>query len=292
MAIRVRYITDPACSASWAAEPKLRRLMTDFDAELDWTWVMGGLARDYTGGYEDPGAGIGGPGGAYPGLLKHWLERAESSRMPIDPLLWSEAPIASTYPACMAVKAAVEQGAEAAQRYLRALREGLMCFRRKLDTTEALVEEARRAGLDVARFRIDLGSHAIVEAFGADLEETRTVPDEARGRDGFKADAQGGERVVLPTVVFDGPGSDRQWVFGDAPYEEWRTAAMTAGAVGGGSAPGVLEALERFGTMALPEVEAVCDLPEVRAQAELWALAADWKVKPTRAGTGHLWELA
>ena len=93
--------------------------------------------------------------------------------MPIDPRLWTEGPIRSTYPACMAVKAAAEQGADAAARYLRALREGLMCMRRKLDAPEALVEEARAAGLDVQRFRIDLGSHAIVEAFGADLDEPR-----------------------------------------------------------------------------------------------------------------------
>lgn len=38
--------------------------------------------------------------------------------MPIDPLLWEESPIGSTYPACMAVKAAAEQGEHAATRYL------------------------------------------------------------------------------------------------------------------------------------------------------------------------------
>ena len=48
-----------------------------------------------------------------------------------------------------------------------ALREGLMCFRRKLDSLEPFVEEARRARLDVARFRVDATSHAMVEAFGA-----------------------------------------------------------------------------------------------------------------------------
>ena len=75
-----------------------------------------------------------------------WLDASDRSGMPVDPRLWREAPIASSYPACMAVKAAAEQGPEAAGRYLRALREGLMCFRRKLDTREALVEEARAAG--------------------------------------------------------------------------------------------------------------------------------------------------
>src|SRR5215210_858615 len=106
-------------------------------------------------------------------LVEEWLEVADEGGMPIDPRLWTEGPIASTYPACMAAKAASEQGEEAAHRYVRTLREGLMCFRRKLDTTEALVEEARRARLDVERFRIDLASNATVEAFGNDLEERR-----------------------------------------------------------------------------------------------------------------------
>ena len=101
--------------------------------------------------------------------------QAAESRMPMDPRIWSEGPIRSTFPACMAVKAAAEQGPEAAERYLRAVREGLMCFRRKLDSAEPLVEVAREAGLDVRRFRVDVQSNAIVEAFGADLEETRSA---------------------------------------------------------------------------------------------------------------------
>lgn len=282
MAIRVRYITDPACSASWAAEPKLRRLQVEFDGELDWTWVMGGLARDWAG-----------MPGAPEKLVKTWLGHAGESGMPFDPRLWTEAPLASSYPACMAVKAATEQGTQATGRYLRALRTGLMCLRRKLDTTEPLAEEARGAGLDIERFRSDLGSHAIVEAFGADLEEARSVPEAARADDAVKESASGADRVVFPAVSFEGPGGELSWVFGDASYEEWKTAATKAGAVAnGGSAPGVLEALERFGQMAGAEVEAVCQLAEVRANAELWALAADWKVRPTRVLTGYLWDLA
>jgi hypothetical protein len=42
-----------------------------------------------------------------------------------------------------------------------------------------------------------------------------------------------------------------------------------------------------FGTMATPEVAAVCDMPGPRAPAELWRLALDWRVK-ARDG---LWEL-
>lgn len=280
MPIRVRYITDPACSASWAAEPKLRRLMSEFDAELDWTLVMGGLARDWTG-----------TPGAPEELVKKWLRHAGQSGMPFDPRLWTEAPLASSYPACMAVKAASEQGTEAAARYLRALRTALMCFRRKLDTPEPLVEEARGVGLDVERFRVDLGSHAIVETFGADLEEARRVPEQAFAED-VKESTTGVDRVVFPAVSFEGSDGEKHWIFGNAPYEDWKTAAMKAGAtVADGSAPGVLEALGRFGQMAGAEIEAVSGLAEVPAQAELWRLATEWKVKPTRVLTGHLWDL-
>jgi putative protein-disulfide isomerase len=255
--VSVRYITDPACDASWAIEPQLRKLSVEFADEVGFTYVMGGLARDYE------------PADASR-RVTGWLRRAAESGMPFDPLIWEEGPIRSTYPACMAVKAAADQGR--AGEYLRVLREGLMCFRRKLDTGEALVEEARRAGLDVERFRIDLESHAIVEAFGADLEEARAVPD-----------------VEFPALRF----GDGDWLIGPRPYEAYRDAAVASGAQSSGAvAPGPPDALKRFGRMATAEVESVCELAGPRAQAELWALAADWKARPTRVLTGWLWEPA
>jgi len=293
VAVQVRFITDPACSWSWAVEPVVRKLMVEFGERLAWTWVMGGLARRYDQGYADADAGIGGQAGPFPGLIVHWLDVADEGRMPLDPRLWSEGPIGSTYPACMAVKAAAEQGPGAAYAYLRAVREGLMCFRRKLDTTEALVDEARRARLDVERFRRDLGSHAIVEAFGADLDEARTVPEEARAEGQVREIGQGRERVSFPTAIFVAEDGTRHGVFGHKPYEDYRAAAQAAGArPNGGEPPGVLDALRRFGRMAGREVEAVCDLPEPRVAAELWRLASEWKARPVRVLTGHLWEPA
>jgi predicted DsbA family dithiol-disulfide isomerase len=251
--VRARYYTDPACPASWAAEPAFRRLLVEFGDNLSITYVMGGLAREYEAPHE--------------GRLLEWLDWADRSGMPVDPRLWAEAPLRSSYPACMAVKAAAEQGPEPAGRYLRALREGLFCFRRKLDAKEALVEEARGAELDVARFRNDLDSHAIVEAFGADLEEARA------------------QDLTLPALRFeDGPA---------LPPADWREGAVAAGAEPASDGPpDILAALDRFGRMATVEAETVCDLPGPRAAAELWRLAADWRVKPVRVLTGFLWELA
>jgi putative protein-disulfide isomerase len=235
----------------------LRRLVVEFAGDLTITYVMGGLAREF------PRAST--------GLVGEWLDAAERSGMPLDPRLWLEAPLHSSYPACMAVKAAAEQGPEAEERFLRRLREGILCFRRKLDNTEAIVEEGRRAGLDATRFRVDLGSHAIVEAFGEDLELARS------------ASAQ------LPSLQV---GKD-SWVGGDEPYARWRDAVIAGGATpAAGSAPGVEEALERFGSMATVEVAAVCDLQGPRAAAELWRLAGEWRVKPERVLTGELWRPA
>ena len=288
MAVEVRYFTDPACPWSWAAEPAVRKLMVVFGDSLSWTYSMGGYARDFTAGFEDREAGIGASQAVYPGLLKHWLDVSGASGMPVDPRLWSEGPIASTYPACIAVKAASEQAEDGGYGYLRAVREGLFCFRRKLDTAEALIEEARRAGLDVERFRVDVNSHAILERFGDDLEAVRNPPD------GAPVTSTGGpERLVMPSLVFTGEDGSRHGVFGPAPYERLSEAAVAAGAEpGGAGSPGIAEALRRFGRMATKEVELVCGLPGPRAPAELWRMAADWEVRPVPVLTGTLWEPA
>jgi putative protein-disulfide isomerase len=250
--VHASYYTDPACVHSWALEPALRRLGVQFGAEVEITYVMGGLAREF------------GPAEV---IAAEWLEAAAAHAMPVDPRLWAASPPRSSYPACMAVKAAAEQGLEAG--YLRRLREGLMCERRKLDHAEAFVAEARAVpGMNVDRFAVDLGSHAIIEAFGADLER-------ARGR-------------ALPSFEVDG-----RVVEGIQPYEAYRDAVEAAGAVAPGvPAPGVEEALRRFGRMATAEVAAVCDLPGPRAAAELWRLAVEWRVRPERRLTGELWSPA
>ena len=82
-------------------------------------------------------------------------------------------------------------------------------------------------------------------------------------------------------------------VYGLRPYEEYRAAAEAAGAVAGdGPSPGVLDAIARFGRMATKEVEDVCGLPATIANAQLWQLAAEWKVRPVQVLTGYLWERA
>ena len=206
--IHAWYYTDPASPDSWGLEPALRRLSVELGDQLSIRPVMTGLAREFGEPLKQVSA---------------WLEVADASGMPVDPRLWLASPPTSSYPACMAVKAAGEQGPEIEAAYLRRLREGFACGRRKLDTTDALVAEARAVpGCDVDRFAVDLGSHAVVEAFGADLERAEAVEGPARDPDTARA--------RIPSVQLRGEDGEVHAVHGRVSYEELRAAARAAGA--------------------------------------------------------------
>ena len=232
----------------------MRRLQVEFGASLAFTFVIVGMKRTIE------------PSDAA-GLAYDVADAAAESGMPADPRVFLRDPPASTHPAGLAIHAVAEQGDPGP--YLRRLREAIMLERRRMDTAAALLDAARETGgLDLERLRVDFGSNAIVERFGADLE---------RGRG-----------VTTPT-----------WRFGDVdvagcgPYDRLRSAALEAGAEAAADGfPGVEEALRRFGPMATPEIAAVCDLPGPRAPAELWRLALEWRVRPRRVVGGELWEVA
>lgn len=233
------------------------------------TYVMGGLAREFARPVE---------------TMRHWIDAAVDSGMPVDPRLWLDAPPRSSYPASLAVKAAAEQGLDGA--YLRRAREGLAYERRTLDSPDALVTLARTVpGLDVARFRIDLGSNAIVEAFAADLERARSAAPELRGEH---------SRAAFPSIHVRGPAGEA-WAYDSTDPEQWHAAAIAAGGEPTGQRPTPVQALRRFGAMAAAEVAAVCGYPlppAPTAPAELWALAARWEARVERYPCGELFRIA
>jgi predicted DsbA family dithiol-disulfide isomerase len=282
MTVQVRFYTDPACPWSWAAEPAVRRVMWEFEGELEFVWVMGGLTRSYEGA-------------DLLQVVSQWLVDAAEGGMPNDPRIWTENPLDSSYPACQAVKAATEQGPDAAYRYLRTLREGIMFERRKLDHADALIDAAGRARIDRARFEIDLRSHAITEAFGADLEEVRNPPQEARAADAIHRSGKGRERISFPSALFVGEDGSRHgaWANDSVDVDKMRDTALAAGAkrVNEGSLEPV-DAIQRFGRCATRELEVLAGRPRPVIEEELWALARDWKLRPVPALTGTLWETA
>jgi putative protein-disulfide isomerase len=272
-AVHVTYYTDPACPWSWAAEPGLRRLQSEFGDGLRITYVMGGLAREFRKPVE---------------TMHHVLDAAAASGMPVDPRVWLDAPPRSSYPACLAVKAAAEQGLDGP--YLRVVREGIMVDRRAMDSADALTDAARRVpGMNLDRFKIDLNSNAIAEAFGADLDRTRAAAPETH--------TEHRRRVPFPSFEFRPDGTARDAAPAAAVYDSGdagalRAAALQAGANADGGLPGVEDVVRRFGRLATPEVAAACDLPGPRAAAELWRLATEWRVRAERVLGGELWQPA
>jgi putative protein-disulfide isomerase len=137
---------------------------------LDWRYRMGGLIADWRS-YEDPLNDIRNPAQMGP----QWFQIQELSGMPLDDRLWHIDPPASSYPACVAVKAAGRQGKAAEESLLRRLREAAMIERRNIgrwDTLYAAAQQTANDGLlDLNRFSDDYKAAATMETFRQDLRD-------------------------------------------------------------------------------------------------------------------------
>lgn len=167
------YYTDPLCSWSWAFEPQWRRLRQECGDQLDWQYHMAGMISDWQQ-YSDPLNDISRPVQMAP----QWYEVKAISGMPLEDRLWYEDPPASSYPGCIAVKAAERQGAEAGDRYLRMLREAAMLQRRNIARREVRVSLAHELAavlpvFDADRFAADLDNPEVLESFRTDIKEAR-----------------------------------------------------------------------------------------------------------------------
>jgi predicted DsbA family dithiol-disulfide isomerase len=279
-AVTATVFTDPFCPWSWAVEPHLRRLESEFGQAVAITFVMAGLRRQIHDG---------------PALALSALDAAARSGMPLDPRVFLKDPPASTHPAGLAVHAVAEQdGGAHVGPYLRRLREAILLEGRRMDSAPALLDAARELdpthpGLDLDRLRAAFGSSAIVEALGADLERAAAVAPEHH--------EPGTGRVKLPSIEFRGPDGAVHGAYGYVPWVQWRAAAVAAGAEPAATAapPTVEEALRRFGPLTTPEVAAVCGFPPPpapQAPAALWQAAQEWRVRPRPVLGGELWEAA
>ena len=163
-AIEVTYFTDPLCSWGWAFEAVWRRLRYELADRISWRYVLGGMIPDWQT-FNDPLHSVHRPAQMGPS----WYEVRHLTGMPIDEMIWIQDPPASSYPACVAVKAAGLQGAAVEEVYLRRLREGVMLERRNIARREVLVELFAEVsvggGGDGGRFRRDIVGDEALEAF-------------------------------------------------------------------------------------------------------------------------------
>jgi putative protein-disulfide isomerase len=172
--VEVTYYTDPLCPWSWALEPQWRRLRFELGDQLTWHYVLGGMVADWQS-YHDPVNEVHNPGQ----MAQQCYYVRQLTGMPLDERIWHDDPPSSSYPACLAVKAAERQGRGAGEAYLRRVREAVMLGRRNIARGEVLVELAEELAsnpspdfvFNVERFRDDILGPEARDALHGDLRQ-------------------------------------------------------------------------------------------------------------------------
>lgn len=160
--IEVVHFADPWCWWSWGLEPILQRIRAVYGEQIRITYRMGGMAESISSWrreYEaesDEG-------------LKAWINDSNSiTGSPVDPESHLKAKVTSSWPACIAMKAAQLQSEKSAERFFRKLMEQNLLFGRNGSDETVYLEAARQVGLDTALLRTELASGKPRALFEAD----------------------------------------------------------------------------------------------------------------------------
>ncbi|WP_460964302.1 DsbA family oxidoreductase [Spirosoma litoris] len=201
--IWIEYYTDPLCCWSWAFEPQWRRLRFEFADQIRWRYRMGGLIPNWQH-FHDPFYAVDKPLQMGP----VWMEARIRTGQPIQDRIWLDNPPASSYPACMAVKCAQLQSAQAAEYYLRRLREAVMLEGRNIAQHTVLVDLA----WELTQLHPSI--------FNAQLFEEHIAT--GAGQDSFRDDIQQVrfQRINrFPTLIIQGATGQKVMLVGYRPYD-------------------------------------------------------------------------
>lgn len=169
--LQIQYFTDPLCCWSWAFEEAWQQVQQNYACDV--TYYMGGLLANWET-YHDQVNAVTRPLQMGP----VWMQVRQMANVTINDRIWFSDPPASSYPACVAVKAAARQSPEAEQQYLFMLREAVMVKEANIARKSVLLETARSLSqknpqlFRYDQFESDLTSADTISAFKADLRET------------------------------------------------------------------------------------------------------------------------
>ena len=197
---KIVYYTDPICSSCWGIEPQLRKLKLEYGDYIEIDYRMGGLLPDWSynsGGISKPSD-----------VAHHWDEASLHYEMPIDGNVWIEDPLDSSYPSCIAMKAAQIQSKEKAVKFMRILREHLYLDKKNIAKWENIAKAAELAGLDIQTLKTDYEGKAKT-LFQEDLNYAKKL-----GVRGF------------PTLFFADADNNQLTVYGSKPYASYENALL------------------------------------------------------------------
>lgn len=166
----ITFFTDPLCCWSWAFNEQVQKLVSNLEAEISVNYCMCGMIKDWKHSADHLHA-IYKPGQMAP----LWMQASEKLGISLNQLVWIKDPPSSSYPACIAVKAAEMQSEEAGKALFNKLCDALMLKGRNISEQEcimALAGELTQAGvpmLDIEQFEKDLKSKASRQKFKNDL---------------------------------------------------------------------------------------------------------------------------
>ncbi|XOF32234.1 MAG: DsbA family protein [Candidatus Electrothrix sp. YB6] len=278
--LKIISFTDPYCTWCWGSEPILRKIQEIYGVQVSISFVMGGLVEDMRN-FSDPSAGIGGELW-YKKVAEHWVEASGRHKMPVDEQVFFDMKndVFSTYPACIAFKAAQFQGEESGNRYLRRLREAAAAERLVIQLFDVQVKLAEEVGLDRESFVASIHSGQAEQAFREDLAQCRQ-----QGIQGFPSFlVRGfGEEILLrgytPYQTFD------RWV------QELLKNQLTQHTFHASSSQ-VFDFISRYGKVAPMEVACVYDMTFEDAQTLLQDMAASGLVSEQQVGNGAFYVAA
>ena len=161
--IEIVHFADPWGWWSWGLEPILQRLREVYGDNVQVTYKMGGEFENRKAWMQEYGVDE-------RGTVNWILESVALTRMPVQPDYYFRCQVESSFPACIALKAAKLQSEYKAAKYFRRMMEafGLKCLHA---TDNTLVKLGGEVGLDRDRLRKEMHSDAVEEAFEQDRQE-------------------------------------------------------------------------------------------------------------------------
>jgi len=203
--LRLIYVHDPMCSWCWAFRPVWRRICESLPRGVEVRRLLGGLAPDTDEPMPEPMRQ------AISGYWRVIQRKVPGTRFNFD--FWRlNTPRRATYPACRAVIAARDQGADFEEEMILAIQQAYYLRARNPSDNATLVDLAGELGLDRGRFAKDLV---------AEQTQFRLLQEIAEGR---RMGAQG-----FPSLLLEGNGVVRRldYDYNDAgPVLEQLTDAL------------------------------------------------------------------
>ncbi len=192
--LKITYFTDPICSSCWVLQPILRKLQLEYGRYIEIDYHMGGLLPSWEV-YSDKR--IKKPSDA----ADLWEEIREKEKIPINGDIWMDDPLMSSYPPCIAFKAAQRQDKDKAVFFLRRLKEMLFMEKKNINNWGNLEKAALFCGLDAALLQKQMNRE---------------------GLDDFKKDLEFASKLdihVFPTLIFQCKGLQNEMLKGLKSYE-------------------------------------------------------------------------